>query len=122
MSGPLSPGVVFYKTAYFTTFSPSAEASGEDQCYVGEGIAKIYAVNYKLGTAVFNFDLSNDVGGTKIEKGDRSMQIGTAIPSGAIITIVNGEATAYIGVGAGVFSPKLPNRNSILPLNWRIVF
>lgn len=119
----LSPAVVFYKTAYFTTFTPSSEIdTGTDPCFVGEGTARVYAVHYKLGTAVFNFDLTNDVGGIKIKKEDRSKQIGTAIPSGAIITIVNGEASAYVGVGAGVFSPKLANKNSIVPVNWRIVF
>jgi type IV pilus assembly protein PilY1 len=115
----LAAPVVFYKTAYYTTFAPASDAPppGTDPCYVGEGTAWVYAVNYQLGTAVFDFNQS-----TVLEKSDRSKQIGTAIPSGVIITIVNNEATAYVGVGGGVFSPRLPNRNSIIPVNWRIVF
>ena len=37
---------------------------GGDPCFIGEGTASLYAVNYGTGEAVFNFDLTNDVGGT----------------------------------------------------------
>jgi hypothetical protein len=89
---------------------------------VGEGTARVYALNYATGESVFNLDLTNDVGGTVIKKSDRSLVIGTAIPSGVIITVIGGTATAYVGVGGGVYSPQLSSRKSLFPLYWKIVF
>jgi type IV pilus assembly protein PilY1 len=121
----LAPPVVFYKWAYFTTFGPSPDAPppGQDPCYVGEGTAKMYLLEYKNANAVFNFDLTNDIGETKVYvKSDRSTTVGTAIPSGVIITFIGGTAVAYTGVGGGVYIPKLAGTKSLLPVNWRIVF
>jgi type IV pilus assembly protein PilY1 len=115
----LSAPVLFYKTAYFTTFSPIA-AGGP--CDVAFGTARMYMVEYTTGNAVFNLDLTNDTNGIKIQRSDRSEIIGTAIPSGVIITFVQGTAVAYTGVGGGVDMPPLPNTRNLLPLNWRIVF
>jgi type IV pilus assembly protein PilY1 len=118
----LSAPVVFYKTVYFTTFSPTAGVD-TDPCFVGEGTAMAYALNYMNGTAMFNLDLTNDVGGKEvISKSDRFSIIGTAIPSGVIVTVVGGKAVSYVGVGGGVCSPRLANTSSLVPLNWRIVF
>jgi type IV pilus assembly protein PilY1 len=118
----LAAPVVFYKTVYYTTFSPTVGVE-TDPCFVGEGTAMAYALNYKNGIAVFNLDSTNDVGGKEvITKSDRSSVIGTAIPSGVIVTVIGGNAVAYVGVGGGVTSPKLANTNSLVPLNWRIVF
>jgi type IV pilus assembly protein PilY1 len=118
----LSAPVVFYKTAYFTTFSPTSGVD-TDPCYVGEGTGMVYALNFQNGTAMFNLDHMNDAGGKEvISKSDRSSIIGTAIPSGVIITVIGGKAVSYVGVGGGVFSPKLANTSSLVPLNWRIVF
>jgi hypothetical protein len=117
--------VVFYKWAYFTTFGPSPDAPppGQDPCYVGEGTAKMYLLEYKNANAVFNFDLTNDIGETKVYvKSDRSTTVGTAIPSGVIITFIGGTAVAYTGVGGGVYIPTLAGTKSLLPVNWRIVF
>ena len=55
-------------------------------------------------------------------KSDRSSIIGTAIPSGVIVTVIDGRAVSYVGVGGGVYSPRLANTSSLVPLNWRIVF
>lgn len=124
MSGEkaLSAPVVFYKTVYFTTFSPTSGVE-TDPCFVGEGTAMAYALNFRDGTAIFNLDLTNDTGGKKvITKSDRSSVIGTAIPSGVIVTVIEGKAVSYVGVGGGVYSPRLANTSSLVPLNWRIVF
>ena len=118
----LAAPVVFYKTVYFTTFSPTAGVD-TDPCFVGEGTAMAYALNFRDGTAIFNLDLTNDFGGKKvITKSDRSSVIGTAIPSGVIVTVIGGKAVSYVGVGGGVYSPRLSNTSSLVPLNWRIVF
>jgi type IV pilus assembly protein PilY1 len=118
----LSPSVVFYKTAYFTTFTPTAEGIAGDPCYVGEGTARLYALQYNTGNAVFNLDLTNDISGTVISRSDRSKDIGIGIPSGVIITFVQGTAVAYTGVGGGVNMPPVSNPRSIVPLYWRVVF
>jgi type IV pilus assembly protein PilY1 len=118
----LASPVVYYKTAYFTTFAPSTGAI-TDPCFVGEGTASLYAVNYGTGEAVFNFDLTNDTGGNVVKvKSDRSLTIGTAIPSGVVITVIGGKVTAYVGVGGGVYMPTLSSTKSMFPVNWKLVF
>jgi type IV pilus assembly protein PilY1 len=91
---------------------------------VGEGIARLYALNYLTGNAVFNLDLTNDVGDTAtLARGDRVSIIGTAIPSGAIIAVIGGNtATGYIGVGGGIYKAPLKSSNVIIPINWRQKF
>jgi type IV pilus assembly protein PilY1 len=117
----LASPVVFYKIVYYTTFSPTP-GSITDPCFVGEGTARLYALNYATGEAVFNMDLTNDTSGTVIAKSDRLKVIGTAIPSGVIITIIGGAPTAYVGVGGGVYSPQLSTKKSLFPLYWKLVF
>jgi hypothetical protein len=54
---------------------------------------------------------------------DRSVgTIGAGIPSGIILTVINGIVTGYGGVAGGVFSPQLTTTRSLIPLDWRIVF
>jgi type IV pilus assembly protein PilY1 len=117
----LATPVVFYKIAYYTTFSPTF-GSSEDPCFVGEGTARLYAFDYATGEAEFNMDLTNDVGGTVIGKTDRSRVIGTAIPSGVVITVIGGRVASYVGVGGGVFMPQLKTTRSMFPLHWKLVF
>lgn len=119
----LSPALVFYEISYFSTFTPSS-GSVTDPCFVGEGIARLYALSYLSGNAVFNFDLTNDIGGTKtLTRNDRSTVIGTAIPSGAIITIIEGStATGYIGIGGGIYKAPLKRSKVLIPVYWRQCF
>jgi type IV pilus assembly protein PilY1 len=118
----LSPAVVFNKVVYFTTFAPTAESANGDPCYVGEGTARIYMLRYNTGNAAFNLDLGNDMGGMVVSKGDRSIIIGTAIPSGVVVTLIQGTAVAYTGVGGGVYKPMLSDTREIIPIDWQIVF
>jgi type IV pilus assembly protein PilY1 len=114
----LSNPVVFYGIIYYTTFTPTFGAE-DDICFVGEGTSRLYALNYKTGNAVFNLDGSLD--GT-MTRSDRSMVIGSAIPSGVIITFISGKSMGYVGVGGGVYKPTLLNYKTIIPVSWRIVF
>jgi type IV pilus assembly protein PilY1 len=120
----LASPVVFNKTAYYTTFTPTFGDVLLDPCFVGEGTARVYALQYTTGEAVFNLDLTEDTkqGTWVINKDDRSKVIGTAIPSGVIITVIGGQATAYIGVGGGVYTPPLSTRKTLFPLNWKMMF
>jgi len=117
----LSVPVVFYGIAYYSTFSPTA-GSETDICFLGEGTSRLYALKYKSGNAVFNLDLTNDAGGTVVSRSDRAMVVGSAIPSGVIITFIGGTSVGYVGVGGGVYKPTLFSKKSIIPVAWRIVF
>jgi hypothetical protein len=77
----------------------------------------MYALGYQTGMAVFDFDANGTLAAS-----DRSKVIGTAIPSGVIITFIEGTAVAYTGVGGGVDRPELPKTRSVVPIYWRIVF
>jgi len=127
----LAPPVVFYKAGYFTTFTPTFGVEG-DPCYVGEGTARLYILQYQTGNAVFNLD--GDIAAV-ISATDRSKVIGTAIPSGVIITFIRGRAVAYVGVGGGVRRGvpdgdwdddsgdfPIPSGKSLVPTYWRTVF
>jgi len=112
-----APAVVISGTVYFTTFTPTP-VNTQSVCTIGTGESATYPLNYQTGNAVF--DLNQD---GQITVADRSMQnVGAGIPSGIVITVVNGTVTAYGGVAGGVFTPQLTNTNSIVPLDWRIVF
>jgi type IV pilus assembly protein PilY1 len=115
----LSNSVLFYGDIYYTTFTPTFGQKG-DPCFLGEGIARLYILNYKTGEAVFDLDDSGTLG--NLTRSDRSSEMGTSIPSGVIVTFIGGTSVAYGGVGGGVYRPPLPTNKSIIPINWRIVF
>ena len=118
----LSSPVVYYGVVYYSSFAPNFGTEG-DPCFVGEGTGRLYALRYKTGNAAFNLDGSLD---GAITRSDRFAVIGTGIPSGVIITFIEGKAVAYVGVGgpAGprVPRPKLLSDKSLVPVFWRIVF
>jgi type IV pilus assembly protein PilY1 len=115
----LSVPVVFYGIVYYSTFSPTA-GSETDICFVGEGTSRIYALKYKTGNAAFNFDGLGTM--DNLTRGDRALVVGSAIPSGVIITFIGGTSVGYVGVGGGVYKPTLFSKKSIIPVSWRIVF
>ena len=117
----LAENTVFYKTAYMTTFTPN-----DDPCLPG-GVGKIYALEYKTGAAVLDFDNN----GTP----ERSIDIGGGIPSKVVTVITDsGGFKLFISVGstnpdansetfdAGVVSvdPLSPN-NNFFYMWWREV-
>jgi len=113
----LAPSIVYFGVAYLTTFIPT-DGDPLDPCYVGEGIARLYALDYKTAAARLNFDTSSD----DLERSDRSNEIGTAIPSGMVIAILQGMGASYIGVGGGIVTSDLVNPAAILRIFWRQVF
>jgi type IV pilus assembly protein PilY1 len=118
----LSSPVVFFGAAYYTTFAPTVEGQS-NICYLGPGSGIFYAVDYKTGNAVFDFDVTNnEEGESVIKRSDRGKVIGPAIPSGAIITIIGGSSAGYVGIGGGVYVPDVLKRNILIPVNWKMVF
>jgi len=115
--------VVFGGAAYFTTFTPSTAST---VCTLNTGQGNVYILQYQTGNAMFNLGTGNDLGESQsapiLTGNDRSMGVGGGIPSGIVVTIISGIATAYGGVAGGVFSPQLPTTRSIIPIDWRIVF
>jgi len=114
----LASPVVFYKIAYYSTFTPTF-AEEADPCFIGQGKGRLYILQYTSGNAAFNLDLTNDISGEVVSRSDRSGVIGGAMPSGVIITIIRGTSVGYVGVGGGVYSPRLPSVKSLIPINWR---
>lgn len=115
----LSNSVLFYGVIYYTTFTPDPE-NPTDPCFLSEGKARLYALNYKTGEAVFNLD-GETVNGQEISRKDRSIEMGPSIPSGIIVTFFGNEPVAYAGVGGGVFRTPIKNPRTILPVYWRTV-
>jgi type IV pilus assembly protein PilY1 len=115
----LAPPLLYSGVSYYTTFYPQI-GSPSNPCFLGTGTATLYAVNYLTGNAVFNFDLTNDTSGTPYSATDRSIAVGTAIPSGAIIAVVGGSsATGYIGIGGGIYKAPLKSPKVLVPINWK---
>jgi type IV pilus assembly protein PilY1 len=118
----LSSPVVFFGAAYYTTFAPTVEGQS-NICYLGPGSGIFYAVDYKTGNAVFDFDVTNnEEGESVIKRSDRGKVIGPAIPSSTIITIIGGSSAGYVGIGGGVYVPDVLKRNILIPVNWKMVF
>jgi type IV pilus assembly protein PilY1 len=117
----LSSAAVINQVAFYTTFTPGAGAEG-DPCHVGEGVGRIYALQYQTGNAVFNYDLGNDeTDKIVIKKEDRIKTIGMGIPSGVVITFINGQAVGYIGIGGGVSGREIPTSYNESK-SWKIIF
>ena len=117
---------------YFTTYTPSDGSAGdpEDPCAVStvRGVGRLYAVDYKTGASVL--DLSNedetDPSGSVVEvdlgKKDRSVAIGTAIPSAPVIAILSGGARIFIGVEGGIVSLPTIATQDMYTYYWTQIF
>jgi type IV pilus assembly protein PilY1 len=81
----LSKGTIYYKTFYITTFIPN-----EDPCLPG-GNAKMYALDYKTGSAVMSFSEDNPV---------RGKITGGGIPSNPVPIITMDGQKLLITVGS----------------------
>lgn len=121
----LSPPLVFNKVAYFTTYAPGSTATVE-ACQPNLGTARMYALSYKTGEAVMNYDTSNDStvtvnqraksGGKILQQSDRVKTIGSGIPPGvSVLMNPGGKSTLWTGMQKqGTLSG-----GGIIPLYWR---
>jgi type IV pilus assembly protein PilY1 len=101
--------VVFGGVLYFTTYTPETGAVSGDPCATvsGRGQARFYALNYRTGTATYDYSsaVEKDADGNTVAKGkmDRSKVIGTSIASSPFVAILPGGVTKiYIGTEGGV--------------------
>lgn len=127
----LSPGLVFNKVAYFTTFTPEIQVN-EDPCQTSNpGVARLYAVDYLTGEAVKNYDLTNDGQGTEtnlrakgrdgkvLRRSDRERTLGSGIPSGVSVVISEtGEPKILIGCDGGICVEDALPGGRVQPLYW----
>jgi type IV pilus assembly protein PilY1 len=110
-----APALVLGGVAYYTTFTPRQGSFGDPCLLGGEGTASLYALNYLTGEAVYNYDTSSPAVG----RGDRSLTIGTAIPSGLVIALLEGKLVGYIGVRGGILKPDIGSPSPIHRVYWR---
>jgi hypothetical protein len=87
----LAENTVFYKTVYFTTFTPNPTP-----CVPG-GDGRVYALQYKTSSNVLDFNKD----GTK----DRSAIIGGGIPSKTVMVITDTLVPAKMLVSVGSTNP-----------------
>ncbi len=118
----LASPLIHSGVVYYTTFTPSYPNEG-DICFLGEGTGRVYALQYKTGMAIHNYDLTNDIEGQPptIFKTDRSLIIGAGIPTQIVLAIIKGEIQGYIGIGGGVRDESNLDPKSIKVLYWRTV-
>ena len=87
----LAEGAVFYKTVYMTSFLPNS-----DPCLPGGG-ARLYALGYKTGQPVIDFDAEADGEDVELEP---YKDIGGGIPSEPVVVISETGPKLYITIGS----------------------
>lgn len=132
----LNAPLVYNKVAYFTTHTPQTITTSTDPCASPSnlGIGRIYALNYKTGEAVLNYDKTNDStvttnkraevpsgsGGGILLRSDRVMTIGAGLPSGVGIILTPGAVDKIITPGNNTIpTGNPPPGGGIIPLYWR---
>jgi type IV pilus assembly protein PilY1 len=134
----LAPPVVLNGVVYFTTFAPGASVV-TDPCQPGNlGAGRMYAVDYKTGEAVLNYDRTNDgqyatlhnastgnarataVTGQVLQRSDRKQTIGSSIPSGVVLVVsASGETALFVGSGGAMPKQKPKKGGAIVQEYWR---
>lgn len=110
----VSSPIVFDKAVWFTTFSPSSSAMEEntDRCSLpgGAGTARLYAVNYKTGSAMFDLDEDGDL--------ERSVTIGGGIPSDPVVVVTKDGSYIAVGRQRGVTLMDSGSKNLFNKIYW----
>jgi type IV pilus assembly protein PilY1 len=89
----LAENAVFYRTVYFTTFTPTP-----DPCVPG-GDGRLYAVQYKTVKSVLDFNKDGSM--------DRSVVIGGGIPSKPVMVLTDTLAPAKMLISVGSTNPDI---------------
>ncbi len=122
---------VYDKVVYFTTYTPSSGGGGgdpDDPCAVStvRGVGRLYAVDYQTGASVLELSsaVETDGDGNPVDLGkkDRSVSIGTAIPSAPVIAILRGGARIFIGVEGGIVSLPTGTTHDMYTYYWNQIF
>ncbi|CAB1064434.1 Type IV fimbrial biogenesis protein PilY1 [Olavius sp. associated proteobacterium Delta 1] len=115
---------------YFTTYTPSdgTEPAEGDPCSVStvRGVGRLYAVDYKTGASVLELsdvvETGNSGNVVELGKNDRSVAIGTAIPSAPVIAVLSGGARIFIGVEGGIASLPTVSTYDMYTYFWNQIF
>jgi len=121
---------VYGGVVYFTTYTPSDGTEGVegDPCAVStvRGIGRMYAIDYKTGASVLELSSETETNpaGDPVDLGkkDRSVAIGTAIPSAPVIAILSGGARIFIGVEGGIVSLPTIATQDMYTYYWNQIF
>ena len=111
---------VYAGVVYFTTYEPpSGVISGTDPCAIPteRGTARVYALNYKTGAAAIDFTEDGN-----LTTADRSLIVGTSIPSAPVITVMQDGVKIFVGVQGGVKSLTPKTSTDVHMYYWRQVF
>jgi type IV pilus assembly protein PilY1 len=111
----VSTPLIFDKVAYFTTFTPQTTVASDPCGLTGAGVARLYAVNYKTGEAVFDFD---EDGSLEDGSNDRSKDIGSGIPSEPTLVITEQGIFVVVGTQEGPFVFDTQSGRSIHRYYW----
>ena len=103
---------VYGGVAYFSTYTPdsSGGGGGTDPCATStvRGVARLYALDYQTGASRHMWNSEEEVDGdgeiVELGKKDRSIEIGTAIPSAPVIAIFERATQIFQGIEGGVAS------------------
>ncbi len=105
----MSTPLVYAGVVYFTTYTPPSDAEDGDPCgtsLIG-GIAQLYALDYKTGGAVYNFDGSTSDDLTKTDRSTTINARNVTIPPDPVIIITEDGAKVFVGPQA--LDAKEPN-------------
>ena len=88
-------------SVFFSTFSPTPPSG---TCALSEGTGRLYVVSLQDATAVFNFDTTNDGGGTVLDRSDVLASGGipvAVVPLGGGELLVQGQEAGQNIINAG---------------------
>lgn len=97
----LASAITASGSVFFSTFSPTPPSG---TCSLSEGTGRLYVISLQDATAVFNFDTTNDVGGTVLDRVDLLASGGIpveVVPLGAGELLVQGQEAGQNIINAG---------------------
>lgn len=97
----LAPAITAAGNIFFSTFSPTPPTG---TCSLSEGTGRLYVLSLQDATAVYNFDTTNDIGGTVLDRVDLLASGGIpveVVPLGAGELLVQGQEAGQNIMNAG---------------------